>query len=325
MAQPPPRKRPRGALQAASAYAPSSRQAPQGGRGWETAEELDAGEHEHGGDSALPAEALPCDTMAAIALLASECRNHCPQFPWPLVLKSQLYSIVNDHTIVDREVDQLRRSGGVRLFKLPLASDDYALLPAEDYRQHIETIKQAKLAEGAAVGLAVVMDWFVERVLPRCSDVSIAHNRLVDLLSQPVQQPLKASAARGEGGARAAKRGSGSGNGGGSGIKEQHIAFLLKAGCLTRQQRTAGSPEAFWFALPGAGPVLKEARAGRQELLGMLRKRQYSEMLEKDAEKKKLRTSTLGMRFHIRDLVGGGNVKRMQTTCGALLKRVDKC
>lgn len=57
----------------------------------------------------------------------------------------------------------------------------------------------------------------------------------------------------------------------------------------------------------------------------MLRKRQYSEMLEKDAEKKKLRTSTLGMRFHIRDLVGGGNVKRMQTTCGALLKRVDKC
>lgn len=69
---------------------------------------------------------------------------------------------------------------------------------------------------------------------------------------------------RGEGGARAAKRGSGSGNGGGSGIKEQHIAFLLKAGCLTRQQRTAGSPEAFWFALPGAGPVLKEARAGRQ-------------------------------------------------------------
>lgn len=61
------------------------------------------------------------------------------------MLKSQLYSIVNDHTIVDREVDQLRRSGGVRLFKLPLASDDYALLPAEDYRQHIETIKQAKL------------------------------------------------------------------------------------------------------------------------------------------------------------------------------------
>jgi hypothetical protein len=36
----------------------------------------------------------------------------------PLLLKSQLYTVLHDKTAADRDVEDLRRQGKVRLFKL---------------------------------------------------------------------------------------------------------------------------------------------------------------------------------------------------------------
>ncbi len=56
----------------------------------------------------LTADAIPCDTLAATLLLKGQFPNLASKSVVPFALRSQLYTIVNDRTIVDRELDTLR-------------------------------------------------------------------------------------------------------------------------------------------------------------------------------------------------------------------------
>ncbi|KAK8962462.1 hypothetical protein KSP40_PGU021995 [Platanthera guangdongensis] len=59
---------------------------------------------------------------------------------------------------------------------------------------------------------------------------------------------------------------------------------------------------------------------GRKELLSFLNRRKYKEMLLAPLEKKCLRLSPLGMRFHLRDLIGSGRIKLLQSPSGMLVR-----
>ena len=56
----------------------------------------------------------------------------------------------------------------------------------------------------------------------------------------------------------------------------------------------------------------------------MLKRRRHPEMFAKELHKKRLVHSQLGMRFHVRDLVGLGALAQSQTTSGLLLRVVKK-
>lgn len=61
-----------------------------------------------------------------------------------------------------------------------------------------------------------------------------------------------------------------------------------------------------------------------QEVMGILSRRRHPEMFVKELEKKKLRDSRMGMQFHIRDLLGSGQLLKSTTTSGPLLRIVKK-
>jgi hypothetical protein len=61
---------------------------------------------------------------------------------------------------------------------------------------------------------------------------------------------------------------------------------------------------------------------GRKEVLSLLNRRKYKEMLVSSLEKTRLRSSPLDVRFHLRDLIGSGHIKTVQTPTG-LLARVS--
>lgn len=61
-----------------------------------------------------------------------------------------------------------------------------------------------------------------------------------------------------------------------------------------------------------------------QELLGFVARRQHSQILVKQLEKKKLVRSALGLRFHLRDLLGSGSIRQLQTPSGALVRVAKK-
>ena len=56
------------------------------------------------------------------------------------------------------------------------------------------------------------------------------------------------------------------------------------------------------------------------QLLGLVTRRRYGEIREKDLEGHSLQRSLMDMRFHVRDLIGMGALQRVQTTSGALLR-----
>ena len=51
---------------------------------------------------------LPNDTLAAVLLLRAQFPSGWSRDVPPLVLRSQIYSIVRDRTVVDRQLDELR-------------------------------------------------------------------------------------------------------------------------------------------------------------------------------------------------------------------------
>ncbi len=51
---------------------------------------------------------FPSDTLAAVLLLRAQFPSGWSRDVPPLVLRSQIYSIVKDRTVVDRQLDELR-------------------------------------------------------------------------------------------------------------------------------------------------------------------------------------------------------------------------
>ncbi|KAL5990562.1 hypothetical protein ACLOJK_011464 [Asimina triloba] len=132
-----------------------------------------------------------------------------------------------------------------------------------------------------------VFDWFKTYVIDSKLDTSIGHEELCSLLAR------------------------------GGKVKDEHISLLINAGLLTRQLIDSNM---YWFAIPNIGSVLKGLSQGRKELVSLLNRRKYKEMLMAPLETKRLRLSPLDMRFHLRDLIGSGHLKTRQTPTGLVVQ-----
>ncbi|XP_011628101.1 serine/threonine-protein kinase 19 isoform X4 [Amborella trichopoda] len=183
----------------------------------------------------------------------------------------------------------LRKDNVIRLFKLNTGQDDHAIMFIEDYLNQVESAMKRIKAKGQDD--IDVFEWFRSHVLPSKLDASIEHEELCLLLSH------------------------------GGNVKDDHISLLINAGLLTRQLLDSNS---YWFAIPNIGFILKGLSQGRKELISLLNRRKYKEMLLALLEKKRLRLSPLDIRFHLRDLIGSGYLKTVHTPAGLLVKVVKE-
>ncbi|XP_030553528.1 serine/threonine-protein kinase 19 isoform X5 [Rhodamnia argentea] len=188
------------------------------------------------------------DTLVALRMMRAQFPHIDKVSIRPFVLRSQLYSSVVDRTQVDRELESLRRTKVLRIFKLNTGQDDHAIMFLDDY-------------------------------LNQCSLLSL-----------------------------------------GGKVKDNQISVLINGGVIIRQLI---DPSMYWFAIPNVGSMLKGLSQGRKELLSLLSRRRYKEMLLASLEKKRLRLSPLDMRFHLRDLIGSGHLKTIKTPTG-LVVRISK-
>lgn len=228
------------------------------------------------------------DTVVALRIMRAQFPRIEKVSIQPFVLRSQLYSSVEDRTQVDRELESLRREKIVRIFKLNTGQDDHAIMFLDDYLNQIERV--VKRLEEKKQGDLEVFKWFRTHVIDSKLEPSIEHQELHTLLSL------------------------------GGKVMEGHISLLINAGLLTRQLI---DPNMYWFIIPNVGSVLKGLSQGRKEVLSFLNRRRYKEMMLASMEKKRLRLSPLDMRFHLRDLIGSGHLKTVQTSTG-LVVRVTK-
>ncbi|XP_047982680.1 serine/threonine-protein kinase 19 homolog isoform X1 [Salvia hispanica] len=228
------------------------------------------------------------DTLMALRMMRAQFPHIQKVSVPPFVLQSQLYSSIKNRTEVDREIESLKREKVVRIFKLNTGQDDHAIMFIDDYISQIERV--VKRMEENSKNDLVVFEWFKIHVLQSKLETSIGHQELWSFLSL------------------------------GGKVKEDHISHLISAGLLIRQLIDQNM---YWFSIPNIGSVLKGLSQGRKELMSLLSRRKYKEMMMAALEVKRLRFSPLDMRFHLRDLIGSGQLKTIQTPSG-LIVRVAK-
>ncbi|XP_054718464.1 serine/threonine-protein kinase 19-like isoform X2 [Uloborus diversus] len=81
----------------------------------------------------------PTDTGSALLYLTSifpteKFQNRLP----PLVFRHQIYAFVKCRTEVDRCLNEMKKQGVVRIFKLGSNEDDVLVVYMKDYKQHVE-------------------------------------------------------------------------------------------------------------------------------------------------------------------------------------------
>ncbi|KAI3682646.1 hypothetical protein L1987_82765 [Smallanthus sonchifolius] len=227
------------------------------------------------------------DTMVALRMMRAQFPHIDKVTVEPFILQSQLYSSVKDRTQVDREVESLRREKVLRVFKLNTGQDDHALMFMEDYLNQMN--RAVKSMETKKQGVLAVFEWFEVHVIHSKPEPCIGHQELCSLLSI------------------------------GGKVKDEDISLLINAGLLTCQLIDS---DVYWFAIPNIGSVLKGLTQGRKELLSLLNRKKYKEMMLAMLEKKRLRLSPLDVRFHLRDLLGSGHLKTIQTPSGLVIRAV---
>ncbi|OAY67416.1 Serine/threonine-protein kinase 19 [Ananas comosus] len=225
------------------------------------------------------------DTLVALQMMRSQFPSVEKVTIQPFILQSQLYSSVKDRTQVDRDLESLKKEKVLRVFKLSTGQDDHAIMFMEDYlKQMASSVKRFEKEKQHDLE---VFEWFKTHVMESKLDVCIAHQELCSLLSH------------------------------GGEVTDRHVTLLISAGLLTRQLI---DPNMYWFAIPNIGSILKGLSQGRKELLSLLNRRKYKEMPLAPLEKKRLRLSPLDMRFHLRDLIGSGHLKSLQTPAGIIVR-----
>ncbi|KAG6774611.1 hypothetical protein POTOM_021971 [Populus tomentosa] len=287
------------------------------------------------------------DTMVALRIMRAQFPHIDKVSIQPFILHSQLYSSVKDRTQVDRELESLRREKVLRVFKLNTGQDDYAIMFLDDYLTQVDRV--VKRMEEKKQRNLEVFEWFKTHVIDNKQDPSIDDQELRLLLSLGgkvkdehisllinagllvIKQGLfwtqmKEEMATSPIGAiwtfwlAACFDDFFPGIPGSNGINGTVVALPIDISWTTRQLI---DPNMYWFAIPNIGSILKGLSQGRKELLSLLNRQRYKEMMLAPLEKKRLRLSLLDMRFHLRDLIGSGHLKTVNTPTG-LLVRVSK-
>lgn len=184
------------------------------------------------------------------------------------------------------------------MFRLATGADDVGLMLTSDY---------VRVARGACAALpnaaaAAAVEAFLTRVLPACTELTVDRRALLALLP----------GGAGEGGGDAA-----------AAAADAQLSALMARGLLARH---ASGGEALAFSVPALGAVIAGVVAGRRELVALVSKRKYREVLEKDLlgggrrPPVRLRGSPLGAEFHVRDAWGMGALLRRDGPSGPLLR-----
>jgi len=205
-----------------------------------------------------------------------------------------LYSILKDRTVVDKELEELRRTNFIRICKLLTGCEDFAIVLTSDYVTLIQYTKEhfkSKNKENTSNMSTEykIFDLFMDN-LPKFWDVSVTKDNLEKALYPT-----------------------------GGKLSEDDITILINAGFLLLRDVNT-----YWISIPNVGRFVKSVVQGRKELLSFIKKQKWQEILEKDLLKRKLRYSKLDNTFHLKDLIGKGFVTTAETTAGPLIRLVDQ-
>ncbi|XP_046400519.1 serine/threonine-protein kinase 19-like isoform X2 [Ischnura elegans] len=247
----------------------------------------------------------------------------CYRLP-PVVLVHQVYSLLTNRTVVDKEVGGLVERGTLRLFKLGMKDTSVAAIFSEDFNAHVlgricpcqadtkavgcrnDQLKSEAQSSARTKALTIERCHSHHSQSKKSGNTSLAckHSHAVTrflLEAMPMIQDVGV-----EKDLLLEKYN----------FKDDDIRTLMSVGLLV--VRSVGS---YWLSFPNAGEFMKHLSRGRATLLRLIKKRKFSEILLPELEKWQLeKTAKLGIHYHIHDLIGGDFVDRVESTSGTILR-----
>ncbi|EME27908.1 serine/threonine kinase 19 [Galdieria sulphuraria] len=95
----------------------------------------------------------------------------------------------------------------------------------------------------------------------------------------------------------------------------EFLPYWVRVGVCVRRDN-----KSYWLSLPNVGRFLKHCLQGRKEILLMLKRTRFHEIAVKTLEKRKLKRSSFPPKFHLRELIGGGQVEQIESPAGTMIR-----
>ncbi|CAO3634513.1 unnamed protein product [Cunninghamella blakesleeana] len=251
----------------------------------------------------LDSQFIPSDTTSMAHYLidhimfnSKDKKRHSNKKIPRVCLLHQIYSLLKNNTMVDREMQQAVKNGTWRKFNLiGTLDDEVVIMKTNDFLVSINEAKDEFITDvknGANVtGKDInpnLFDRFKELILdPQHFDTTVSKQSLL----------------------------SGKYN-----FNEEEQTQLCQYGLLIPHI----SKDLYRFTVRGQGNFMSYYQKGRIEILRILKKRNTKDILEKLLKSKKLRQTVFSHDFLIHDLVGSGRVEKQKTTMGDLIKLTKK-
>jgi len=269
--------------------------------------------------------ALPSDSVAAVLLLQRRVAQGAQNLGVPVgvAFVHHVYSIVRHRSSVDRELEEARIRGVLRMFQggAGMAGDKVVVLEGA-YRKYVAQLAQ-KLRNEDRLSDSQVVTRFLERVVPLFTGLSISTDDLGRLFAKAtieIEEELPDSKRL-----RMASE---------HHTRRSPALMLTEQGLLARRVDMVNI-ESYWLTLPSLGRFVGLVNTCRLLLVRLIARRKNAEMLKRDLFQKvqgDLRMSsgavrvlrksceTLGLEFHVDDTVYAGLLSSQETGMGPLLK-----
>ena len=233
----------------------------------------------------------------------------------PIVLQHQLYTLMHDSSMVDEEVERLRRGGKIRLFMVQTKGPSAAgILLTEQYLQIAEAAIRAACGGSGGAGEAARAVAFFRGAMnlyrqPSANRAELERHVEAAICGDFDSDSESGSDAEDDGAARAAA---------------VEVVDLWQRAGLVLPRVDGVSGDMLRFCFPELGPFGSDLDEGQKELAMVLRMRRYKEMGMRELEKRGLRRSAVPMYVVVDRMVARGAAKRIETQAGTLVKLCGK-
>jgi hypothetical protein len=187
----------------------------------------------------------------------------------------QVYAIIDDRTAANFELQEARSRGILR--HIHVEKCGVLLVRERDYRNLLgQLIEIAERDEDARTEWEILRE-FHDKVIMNCKELGLTMKQLLDMM--------------------------------GMSNEERKVTItLLKMGFIvfkTPSVEIEHEPS-FWFSLPNMGVLISEIEGARKEIVQMIKAaKPYKEILKSKLRAKlKLKSSSMSIDFHIKDVVG---------------------
>ncbi|KAI9250325.1 serine-threonine protein kinase 19-domain-containing protein [Sporodiniella umbellata] len=208
----------------------------------------------------------------------------------PICFAHQLYSVLPNATLVDKELQGIIKEGNWRRFHMiGFLEEESVIMRTSDYVQAIKKSREQEAMKGDTQCLnETIFDKYIDILKEKeyYTQTSISVESMYEF-----------------------------------GLDDKVIKQLVKHGFLLPHIQE----NLYWFSIKNQGCFMANIRKGREEILKIIKKRTTKDIMENVLKAKKLRNTILSVDFLLHDLIGSGRVERYSIgTMGSFIKLTNK-